>query len=946
MDILAWLRKLGHKSYAAGLRDGTIGLEFLHKLRSPDREVAPEDSGLLLNAVAVPKERPARSRDSSPGPWRRPGPVPGPAKAPQLVLVSQAGARRRQQRPAPLVGRTAEYRVLLRAWRSAARGQGRVVLLSGAAGIGKSRIVRELCGRRAGDPHTALWHRCSPEHAASPLRPLVALLQPSAGPPKERPEERLARLETLLAESGEGIGHPAMAAVAVADLLGIEVAERRAQLRLTPQRLRARTFEVLLARLEELARRQMVVWVCEDLHWADPSTLELLDRMVDRIASLPVLALVTFRPDFEPAWGDRAHVVPLALTPLGHGPCEAMIEHLAMGEALTAPVLEELIARSGGVPLLVEELTRAALEIADEAQADDVEPGKVAGAAPELSIPSALPEAVIARLDRSPEVAAIAGIGAVIGREFPHQLLAAVAGWPEDQLRAALDRLVDSALVVRHGAPPDTVYAFRHALIRDVAYRTLPEPARQSLHEAIAGMLEERWPEVAASAPELLAQHYAAAGQPEPAVDRWLLAGRRASERSAHAEAIALFSQGLELLDSLPPAPELAAARAELLAALAQALTRTKGAAAPEVEQACGLARTLCQSAPESPGLFPAARALWDHYNTRGEIETASELAEQCQRLASGAQDPRWSIEADFCLGVSLLFAGRLPEARDRLTRSVVHFEGQCRPDVALPGVRDPRIVALAHLAHALWLSGYPDQAVRAGQEAVAAARAAGHPFSLTYALLGASWVAQLGREAAASRALAAEAAALAGAEGFPAFLAMARILRDRNPLNAEAAARPAAAAGLDRALDDYRTAGAEIARPYLLGLLAEVHEAAGEIEPTLAVLAEAAEVARATGELWYEPEIRRREGELLLRQSITNRRVASARFCQAIAVAGQQGGRSLELRATVSLARLWSDLGRRTPARDLLAPVYGWFKEGFDTADLVEAKALLEQLS
>ena len=940
MDILAWLRKLGHKSYAAGLRDGTIGLEVLQKLRSPDREVAPEDSGLLLNAVAVQKEHPARSQDSSPAPWRRPGPVPGPTKAPQLVLVSQAGATRRQQRAAPLVGRNAAYRVLLRAWRSAACGHGQVVLLSGAAGIGKSRIIRELWERRASHPHTALSHSCAPEHAASPLHPLLALLQPAAGPAKERPEERLAKLEELLAESGQGIGDPAAAAVAVADLLGIEVPERRAQLRLTPQGLRARTFEVLLARLKELARRQMVVWVCEDLHWADPSTLELLDRMVDRIASLPILALLTFRPEFEAAWRDRAHAVPLELTPLGRRPCRTMIEHLSMGVAPTEPVVEELIARSGGLPLLVEELTRAALELADAAEADED-----AGAAPERSIPPSLPEAVIARLNLSPEVAALAGIGAVIGRECSHQLLAAVAGWPEDHLRAALDRLVDSALVVRQGAPPDAVYAFRHALIRDAAHRSLPEPARRSLHEAVARLLEERWPEVAARAPELLAQHYAAAGLPEPAVDGWLRAGRRAGERSAHAEAIALFSHGLELLDRLPAAPELAAPRAELLAALAQALTRTKGAAAPEVEQAYGLARTVCQSAPESPRLFPAARALWDHYNTRGNVEAACALAEQCQRLAFGVQDPRWSIEADFCLGVSLLFAGRLREARERLTRGVVHFEGQCRPDVALPGVRDPRIVALAHLAHALWLGGYPDQAAHAGQEAVATARAAGHPFSLTYAVLGASWLAQLRREAGASRALAAEAATVAREEGFSAFLAMATILRDRNP-EPDAKGRRADAAGLARALDDYRAAGAEIARPYLLGLRAEVHEAAGEIEPALATLAEAAEVARATGELWYEPEIRRREGELLLRQSITNRRVASARFCQAIAVAGQQGGRSLELRATVSLARLWSDLGRRTQAHDLLAPVHGWFQEGFDTADLVEAKALLEQLS
>jgi predicted ATPase len=302
--------------------------------------------------------------------------------------------------------------------------------------------------------------------------------------------------------------------------------------------------------------------------------------------------------------------------------------------------------------------------------------------------------------------------------------------------------------------------------------------------------------------------------------------------------------------------------------------------------------------------------------------------------------------EADFCLGVSSLFVGQLAEARERLTQSVVRSEGQCGRDLALSDGRNPRIVSLAHLAQALWLCGYPDQAVRASQEALAAARAAGHPFGLTYALLAASWVFQLRRDADASCALAADAIALAAEEDLPAFLAMATILRASASIDGAADEQAAAAAEIHRALAAYRATGAEIARPYLLGLQAEVHEAAAETEQALGVLAEAAEVARTTGERWYEPEIRRREGELLLRQSITNRRVASARFCQAIAVANQQGGRSLELRAAVSLARLWSDLGRRAQAQDLLAPVYDWFKEGFDTADLVAAKALLEELS
>jgi predicted ATPase len=287
--------------------------------------------------------------------------------------------------------------------------------------------------------------------------------------------------------------------------------------------------------------------------------------------------------------------------------------------------------------------------------------------------------------------------------------------------------------------------------------------------------------------------------------------------------------------------------------------------------------------------------------------------------------------EADFCLGVSSLFVGQLAEGRERLNRSVVSFEARGRRNRAANEARDPRIIALVHLAQALWLCGYPDQAARASQEAVETARAAGHPFALTYALLGASWVCQFRREVDATGVLAADAITCATEEGFPAFSAMARILRAWTSVEAEAAEQAAASTAVRTALAEYRATGMEIARPYLLGLLD--------------FLDEAAKVVHATGEHWYEPEIRRQEGELLLRQSITNRRVASARLCQAIAVAQQQGSKSLELRAAVSLARLWADVGRRSQARDLLAPIYGWFKEGFDTADLTDARALLDEL-
>jgi predicted ATPase len=927
MDILAWLRKLGHDRFRPVFRSIEIDGLLRPKagdLREPSSTFVSQRD-VLLSAIAVPEERPVTPKRPPVAP--RMGRSPGRLKIldselePARSTVATRSSRAPEQhRPTPFVGRETELRRLLDARSRAAAGQGQVVLLSGDAGVGKSRIVRELRARKF---PTVLWHRCSPEHALSPLHPVIGLLQQLPGLPGAEGFE-LDRCDEPV--------------VANADLLGRDDQASGRPCGSTPQRLRSRTFEMLLARIEQLAQQEMVLAVYEDLQWADPSTLEFLDRLVERIADLPVLAIMTFRPEFEAAWRGHAHVMPLALTCLEPGPCEAMIHHLSAGETLAEPVPEHIVECSGGVPLLVEELTKAALAVTE------VDQGDRANGTPGLAIPSTLREGLAARLGPASDATSIAQVAAVIGCEFSQELLAAVVGWPQDRLRSALEQLVASELLLRTGSARDEMWVFNHALIRDTAYESIAAPLRRQLHGQVAQILEARWPEPSASMPEVLAQHYAAAGLAEPAVAYWLRAGRRASEGCAQTEAIAMFSRGLDLLDGLSAGLEPVAQRAELLAALAQALIVTKGLASPEVAKACGMAFTLCQSAGEDARLFPAVRSLWEYYNTRADFEAACELAAQCQKLAAHAHEPQLAAEADFCLGVSSLFAGQLAVGRERLNRSVVKFEARGRRAAAARDMPDPRIIALVHLAQALWLCGCPDQALRASQEAVETARAAGHPFALTYALLGASWVSQLRREVEATRALATDAMACATDEDFPAFLAMASILRGWASVDS-GTAEPAPTTAIRKALEDYRATGMEMARPYLLGLLAEVHGGLLETEPALDLLDQGANLADATGERWYEPEIRRQEGELLLRQSITNRRVASARLCQAIAVAQQQGGKSLELRAAVSLARLWADVGRRSQARDLLTPIYGWFQEGFETADLKDAKTLLDEL-
>jgi predicted ATPase len=954
MNIVTWLRKLGLEAYQPTVRNNHTDFDVSKRLNGAELKepglIFLEDRTASLNAIPVQKGRPAkapRAAERSPSNrLKRLDPSrPNGAKLRPLTLVRRSVKGPNPDRLTPFRGREEELRRLLRAWRLAAAGEGQVVLLSGEAGIGKSRIVRELSERLKGQRCTPLSHFCSPEHAESPLRAMIGLLERAAGSmPCDGPQARLVKLKALLAE---GDDRPDEATHLIADLIGIGHTEGNSHLDLTPRRRRQRILEMLLEQFKALARRQTVLAVCEDLQWADPSTLELLDMMADRIQELPVLVVMTFRPEFAASWDRCAHAARLRLSPLDHGDCRAIIDHLSGGEPLAEDVTEEIIAMAEGVPLLIEEVTEAVLHTGSIAEQADQR--SFADAVRSTAIPPIVHKSLMARLDALPHAKEVAQIGAVIGREFSHATLATIAGWPEDQLQHALDRLVASTIVFRYGTPPDAVYAFKHALIREAAYQSLPEGLRRSLHGSVALVLEERFPDLAAAEPERLANHYTAAGLLEPAVAYWLRAGQRAAARAAGSEAVAHLSKGLVVLDGLPDAPEHTLRRVDLLVALGRVLTVAKGHAAPEVEQAFGLAQTLCRKAGRSSRfsastrrLFPAVRSLWDHYNTRANLDTARELAGQCQRLAADTQDPRLLSEAHFCLGVSSLLAGELAEARERLTRSIVLHDVKRQGHPPLDP--EPRIVGLSHLAQASWLRGFPDQAVRASQEAVEMARAAGHPFSLAYALLFASWVAQFRRDAEATGALAADARACAAEEGFPSFLAMATILRGWAS-SREAQEQAPAATEMQEGLEHYRASGAEIARPYLLALLAEVHAAAGGAEHALAALAEGIEVAGATGERWYEAELRRREGALLLGQSIVNRRSASARFCQAIAVADQQGSKSLELRAAVSLARLWSDVGRRTQAHDLLAPICGWFTEGFDTADLKEAKQLLDEL-
>jgi predicted ATPase len=727
----------------------------------------------------------------------------------------------------------------------------------------------------------------------------------------------------------------------LADLLAIPSGDRYPPLALSPQRRKERTFAALLTQLEGLAARQPVLTLWEDTHWSDPTTLELLDLIVDRVPGSRILALITFRPEFRPPWIGFAHVSLLTLNRLNQRQVTAMAERVAGGKALPPEVLEQIVAKTDGVPLFVEELTKVVLE--SGLLQEEGDRYTLAGPLPPLAIPATLYDSLMARLDRLAPIREVAQVGAVIGREFSHELLAAVAPSSGDELAHALTELVDSELVFRRGSPPHATYTFKHALVQDAAYASLLRGKRQQLHARIAQVLEERFPETAETQPELLARHFAEAGLTRRAVAYLQKAGDRASERSAYAEAVSHLTRGLELLHTLPDDSERALQELDLQIALGSALMATRGYAAPEVAETYLRARELCRLVGDTPRLFPVLHGLYRFHHVRGELQAAREVGEQLLRLAEGLGDPALFVEAHRALGVPLFWLGEVAAALAQLERGAAAYDtDRHRSHASAYGI-DPGVVCLSYSALALWQLGRPRQALDRSREALGLARDLAHPQSLALALVWAAWLRQLRREARPAREHAEAAVTLCAEQGFPLWMSMGVILRGwasfEEGLGEDGIAR------MRQGLADLRATGAELWRPSFLALLAEAYGRAGRLEEGLGTLDEALAIASRNGERVHEAELHRLRGELLRAGGTVGEPTAAASFQEALAIARRQEAKSLELRASVSLARFRADHGQPGEARELLASVYEWFTEGFDTADLNDAKTLLEEL-
>jgi len=910
----------------------------MHGVAAPNKVVVAESTRRLLGALFELRDL---------GPQNLEG-VAEVGHAFEVVGPSSAGSRFEALHTdglTTLVGREEELELLLRRWSRAKAGLGQVVLLSGEAGIGKSRLAAALSEAIASEPHTRLRYFCSPQHVDSPFYPIIRHFERAAGVARDdAPQIKADKLDTLFAL----VSIPKQDAPLFAELLSVPNDGRYPTFDLAPQQRRERTMNALAAQMEALSRRKPLLIIFEDAHWSDPTSLEVWSHAVDRLKGLRILLLVTFRPEFQAPWVGRPYVTSLTINRLSEREADAMIDHVVGDKSLPSGVRGDIKARTDGIPLFVEEMTKAVLEAESSGEAQRT---VAAIPSPALAVPATLHASLMARLDRLGPAKETAQVGAAIGREFSQALLAAVVRKPEAELGAALDRLIEAGLLFRQGVPPHATYLFKHALVRDAAYGTLLREPRRALHARIAAALETQFAEIADSRPELLARHCTEAGLIEKAADLWGKAGQRSVERSALVEAVEQFTRALELIATLPATPALRRDEIRFRAALITPLVHVKGFAAPEVKTTAERVLLLIEQAeargetPEDPLMWFSAFYGFSCFNFvafNGDV--LRELAEQFSARAErhGATVPL--MVGHRLMGHALLFTGEIAAAQARYSQGLALYDPEEHRPFAMHFGHDSSVVSLGCRSVAFWLLGYPEKALADVNRALNDAREMGQAGTLMIALEYTAKIQSHCGHFAAANSLLEELIVLAGQKDAPYWQALA--MSDQGCVLVATGDSSGAVRRLTSGMTTLRSTGTTLYEPRFLANLARAYADLGKFDDAWRCIDEATRTMQISKETWCEAEIDRIAGEIVLKLPEPDTAKAQDYFERALAVARRQQAKSWELRAAMSMARLWRQQDKRREARDLLAPVHGWFTEGFDTLDLKQAKRFLDELT
>jgi class 3 adenylate cyclase/predicted ATPase len=833
----------------------------------------------------------------------------------------------------PIIDREEQLDHLLRRWHAAKCGKGRVVLVAGEPGIGKSRLIAALKERLHDEPHTTIQYFCSPHHQDSSLYPIIGHLEHAAGFARgDTAGVKVHKLRELFAEINRAGEDFAL----IADLLSL-AADDRPPLNLSPQRRKEKTFAALIRQLEWLSGRQPVLLLLEDAQWCDPTSLELIDLTIDRAHSFPLLLIVTFRPDFQARWISRPGASLITVGRLDTEQSAAMVAQIMRGGAFSGDLIDRIVAQSDGVPLFIEELTKAVLE-SDELR----EVGHAALA--RLRVPNTLQGLLMARLDRFPPAREVAQIGSVIGREFAHALLSDVVQMPEATLLEGLEHLVASELVFRRGLPPDAVYTFKHALVQDTAYESILKLNRSTIHGKVVHALLTGTPDIEDTQPGVLARHCAQAGLIEKAASYYRRAGERSAERAALAETRNQLGQGLTLVSSLPHSASRRFLEVELKLALGRVLLSIKGSADVEAGNVFGEALELCRGLDQ---LELLTRALWGYWFNRAhrqDLTNDETAAQELLSLSHGQKEHPTQIVAQTMLGVTRFWQGRFPEGRSNLQTALELCKSGAHRSLDLAIVSnhlDDHV--RMQLSLTLACLGHLQQSAAEAAVGVRSVLAAPHLPLRAIALAVKCRRDWFVRDDSGLRDTATALVTLSEEQGFPFYLAVGRC-----HLGWLTAKGGGIEVGLNLLRSGYtalQSTHAMIWQPYFLSMMAEAQGWAGNIDQAQRLLEAALEISSQTGGVWFNAELYRRKGEVELMRPPSAHQSAEECFWQSITIARRQSAKLWELKAATSLARLWSGQGKRTEARDLLGPVHACFAKGVGAPDIQDAAALLAEL-